>query len=306
MRSLRSIRLFAILALSAPSLTAQQRFSLEHLRRIVGVSGVELSPDGRIAVVTVSRPNFENDKYDQELYTVNVATGATHQLTFDRTHVSSPQFSPDGRTLAFLAQDSADRSQIWLLPINGGEARRLTSHVTGIEHYAWRPDGSEIAFASADSAPKQAGEGRHLTTFHVGDQDLFLREAIQPQHIWVVSANEGTPRRLTHGPWTLEFVLPPGSSPSSLSWSKDGKTIAFAQVVAPQSGKLDSVHVALLDVATVLSRPHGGSRITPCSRLTRARSPIGIRAMAAVIWATRTRSGSHRPLAVRHAASLTR
>ena len=250
MRSLRSIRLFAILALSAPSLTAQQRFSLEHLRRIVGVSGVELSPDGRIAVVTVSRPNFENDKYDQELYTVNVATGATHQLTFDRTHVSSPQFSPDGRTLAFLAQDSADRSQIWLLPINGGEARRLTSHVTGIEHYAWRPDGSEIAFASADSAPKQAGEGRHLTTFHVGDQDLFLREAIQPQHIWVVSANEGTPRRLTHGPWTLEFVLPPGSSPSSLSWSKDGKTIAFAQVVAPQSGKLDSVHVALLDVAT--------------------------------------------------------
>src|ERR1700682_3424291 len=224
MRFLRSISVLIILALSASSLAAQQRFSLEHLRRIIGVSGVELSPDGRIAVVTVSRPNFESDKYDQELYAVDVATGTTHQLTFDRTHVSSPRFSPDGLTLAFFAQESADRSQIWWLPINGGEARRLTSHVTGIEHYAWRPDGSEIAFASADSAPKQAGEGRHLTTFHVGDQDLFLREAIQPQHIWVGSANKGTPRRLTNGPWTLEFVLPPGSSPSSLSWSKDGKT----------------------------------------------------------------------------------
>ena len=52
----------------------------------------------------------------------------------------------------------------------------------------------------------------------------------------------------------------PGSSPSALSWSPDGRTIAFAQVVAPQSGKLDSVHVALLDVASGAIRPLTSAR----------------------------------------------
>jgi dipeptidyl aminopeptidase/acylaminoacyl peptidase len=258
MRSARTtIRTLVLMALAASPLAAQQqRFSLDHLRRIVGVSGVQLSPDGRTAVVTVSRPNYETDKYESALHAVDVATGASRQLTFERKSVDAPRFSPDGRTLAFLAPDSADHAQIWLMPMSGGDARRLTSHPTGVEHFSWRPDGRAIAFASSDSAAKREGEGaKHLTSFTVGDQDLFLRQAIQPQHIWLVNTDDRSTRRLTNGAWSLEFVLPPGSSPSSLSWSNDGKTIAFAQVPAAQSGKLDSVHVALLDVATGAIRP---------------------------------------------------
>lgn len=257
-----TIRTLALLAVATSPLSAQQqRFSLDHFRRIVGVSGVQLSPDGRTAVVTVSRPNYESDKFESALHAVDVATGMSHQLTFERKSVGSPRFSPDGRSLAFLAPDSADRTQIWLMPMTGGDARRLTSHRTGVEHFSWRPDGQAIAFASSDSVATREGEGaRHLTTFTVGDQDLFLRQVIQPQHIWLVGIADHATRRLTNGAWSLEFVLPPGSSPSSLSWSKDGRTIAFAQVVAPQSGKLDSVHVRLLDVVTGMTRPLTSAR----------------------------------------------
>jgi dipeptidyl aminopeptidase/acylaminoacyl peptidase len=246
-------RRFALLAasclISAP-VAAQQRFSLDMMRRIVGVGGVELTPDGRTAVVTVTRPNYERNRNESELYAVDVATGATRQLTFERRTVGGTRFSPDGRTLAFLAADTAGKSQIWLMPMGGGEARRLTSHRAGIEHFAWRPDGSAIAFAASDEAPARDSAMKYLTTFTVGDQDLFLRQSIEPQHIWLAEINGGSTRRLTSGAWTLEFVLPPGSPPSGLSWSPDGKSIAFAQVVAPQSGKLDSVHVQLLDVAS--------------------------------------------------------
>ncbi|MDQ6888537.1 MAG: S9 family peptidase [Gemmatimonadota bacterium] len=255
-----TIGVLVMLSLGASALGAQQRFTLDHFRRLAGVSGVELAPDGRTAVVTVSRANFETDKYEAALYAVDVASGAASQLTFERKQVGSPLFSPDGRTLAFLAPDSADHMQIWLLPMTGGEPRRLTSHANGIEHFSWRPDGGAIAFASADSAEKREGETRHLTTFHIGDQDLFLRHGVAPQHIWLVNTADRSTRRLTTGAWTLEFVLPPGSPPSSLSWSRDGKTIAFAQVVAPQSGKLDSVHVMLLDVATGATRPLTSAR----------------------------------------------
>ncbi|MGH2898592.1 MAG: hypothetical protein ACRDMZ_07950, partial [Solirubrobacteraceae bacterium] len=219
-------------------------------RQITGVGGVELSRDGKTAVVTVTRPDYSIDRNVSELYAVDVATGASRQLTFDRRTVASPRFSPDGQTLAFLAPDSARTLQIWLMPMRGGETRRLTSHKTGVEHFAWRPDGAAIAYGASDEAPKREGEAKFLTTFKVVDQDMFLRENLEPQHIWLADVSGAPPKRLTSGAWTLEFVLPPGSAPSQLSWSPDGKTIAFAHVVAPQSGRLDSVHVKLLDAAT--------------------------------------------------------
>ncbi|HEY7027498.1 MAG TPA: S9 family peptidase [Gemmatimonadales bacterium] len=239
-----------IATLTAAPVTAQQPFTLEHFRKFVGVGGVELSPDGRTAVVTVGRPNYDSDKNDVDLYAVDVATGTLRQLTFGRHPAGGGKFAPDGKTLAFLAPDSTGENQIWLLPMNGGEARRLTSHRTGVEHFSWRPDGRALAYAAADSEPARQGEAKHLTTFEVGAQDLFLRENIQPQHIWLMEIDSTAPRRLTSGAWSLEFVLPPSSPPSALSWSPDGSEIAFVAVVAPESGKLDSVHVQVLNVAT--------------------------------------------------------
>jgi len=255
-----ALRSLLVIVLAAAPLAAQQPFTLEHVRKIVGVGGVELSPDGRTAVVIVSRPNYERNKGESELYAVDVAAGTTRQLTFERRSVSFPRFSPDGHTLAFLAPDSAHQNQIWLMPMNGGETRRLTAHPTGVEQFSWRPDGGAIAYGASDEAPKREGEAKFLTTFTVGDQDLFLRQRLQPQHIWLVQVADGKMQRLTSGAWTLEFVLPPGSPPSGLSWSPDGKTIAFAQVVAPESGKLDSVHVELLDVASGAIHPLTAAR----------------------------------------------
>lgn len=250
-------RMLAVAAalLSAGPLWAQGTFTLDHLRRTVGVGGVTLSPDGRTAVISVSRPNYDRDRNEAELYAVDLGSGALRQLTFERRAVGGAAFSPDGATLSFLAPDSAGRAQIWLLPLkDGGETRRLTSHPTGVEHYAWRPDGLAIAYAASDEPPKREGEARHLTAMKLGAQDLFLREPLQSQHIWLVSLTDGATRRLTGGSWSLEWVLPPSSPASGLSWSPDGRSIAFARVPSMESGKLDSVHVELLDVATGTTR----------------------------------------------------
>src|SRR5262249_32693355 len=119
-------------------------------------------------------------------------------------------------------------------------------------------DGGAIAFAAEDTLPQREGEARHIGAFEVGDQDLFLRHEVAPQHIWVQPL-EGEARRLTSGPWSLEFALPPSSAPSHLAWSPDGREIAFARVPAPMSGRLDSVSVAVVDVASGAIRSLNGA-----------------------------------------------
>ncbi len=245
----------------APLARAQAPYTLDHTRKLVGVGGVDVAPDGKTAAFVVSRPNYITDKNESQLYAVELAGGAPRALTPSRKVVAAPHWSPDSRTLAFMAPDSAGLMQVWLLPMTGGEARKLTAHVTGVEQYSWRPDGGAIAYGAEDEDPKKEGEEKFKTTFEVGAQDLFLRKPIRAQHIWVMPVNGGDAKRITSGTWTLEFVLPPGSPPSGLSWSPDGSKIAFAQTVAPESGKLDSTHIAIVDVATGTVSPLTGARL---------------------------------------------
>jgi dipeptidyl aminopeptidase/acylaminoacyl peptidase len=237
---------------------SQERFTFDSFRRIVGVGSPQCSPDGKSVAFIVTKKNYTDNRNESEIYLVDVASKATRPLTANRRTVSEHGWSPDGRTLAFLSPDASGESQIWLMPMQGGDPRQFTKSPTGVEHYAWRPDGGAIAFAAWDEAPKREGEAKHIGAFHVGDQDLFLRHELQPQHVWLQSIDSSSATRLTSGPWSLEFVLPPGSPPSHLSWSPDGKQIAFVRVPVPQSGRLDSVSVWVLDVATRQTRSLSG------------------------------------------------
>jgi dipeptidyl aminopeptidase/acylaminoacyl peptidase len=245
---MRTLAGLAALAFFPVTLFGQQPFSLEDLRLLVGISSVEISPDGKTIAVVVSRANFAEDKNEAQLLAVDVAAGTTRPLTFGRARVSDPAFAPDGRSLAFVAPDAAGHAQVWLLPLAGGEARCWTSSPTGVSQFSWRPDGQALAYAAEDEPPKQEGEARHISTIRIGDQDLFLKAPIQPQHIWIQPLAEGPARRLTSGKWSLEFVLPPSSGASPLSWSKDGKQIAFARVPGTATGQLDRVRAQIVDV----------------------------------------------------------
>ncbi len=248
-RLVRAAGIVLLAAVSAFAARAAEPYTLEVARRLVGVSSPRVSPDGRSVAFIVGRPDFERNHQDNELWLADAATGEHRPLTFERRSVSSPQWSPDGATLGFVAPDAADKPQVWLLPMRAGEPRRLTSAPMGVEHFTWRPDGGAIAFATADTLAKRTGEARHVGTITVEDQDLFLRREITSQHLWVQELS-GEARRVTNGRWSLEFSLPPGSAPSRLAWSPDGQQIAFARVPAPQSGRLDSVSIAVVNVVS--------------------------------------------------------
>jgi dipeptidyl aminopeptidase/acylaminoacyl peptidase len=241
-----------LVALAAPGGAKAQarKIELGDFQKIVGVSNPAISPDGKSVVIIVSRVNWDEDRHDSQLVLVDIATSAQRPLTNIRKGLGSPQWSPSGDRLAFLAEAGEGKkaaAQIFVLPMNGGEAQQITSAPLGVEQFAWRPDGSFFAFASPDEPPNKAEIEKHHDLFEVGDNDFLATSAPTPSHIWLVSASGGTAKRLTSGTWSLsktaeDFAL------SALSWSPDGKQICFTRQADPHFGDSDQTVVEILNV----------------------------------------------------------
>ena len=94
--------------------------------------------------------------------------------------VSDPQVSPDGTRVVYVVAErdpATDRtnSDLWMVPLRGGEPRRLTTAPGKDEHPRWSPDGSQLAFVSDRGGspqvwllPLDGGEARPLTRLPIG------------------------------------------------------------------------------------------------------------------------------------------
>ncbi|MGW6914650.1 S41 family peptidase [Kitasatospora sp. NPDC054939] len=112
----------------------------------------------------------------------DAATGRAWRITCDRTRVSHPRFSPDGRTLAWTGWQALT-PEVWTGPVEGGEAVRLShwgSQDTRVR--GWLPDGEVLAVTSyhepfghytwAHALPVDGSPGRRMPWGPVGDAQM--------------------------------------------------------------------------------------------------------------------------------------
>ncbi|MCL6461460.1 MAG: S9 family peptidase [Flavobacterium micromati] len=152
-----SVLLFFIATLHTSfAQTTAEPVIITDMLKIKTISNITLTKDGTKAAFTVTsivadQNNTQDYKYSTQIYSAStVKTAVPVQLTTSKEDAIKPAWSPDGKQLAFT-RSVADKSQIFILSMEGGEPIQLTSFKYGAKNPKWSPDGNKILFSSSIS-----------------------------------------------------------------------------------------------------------------------------------------------------------
>ena len=224
-----------LLAVAASPRAAAKRFITEHdLMKFTWVADPEISRFAEQTAFVRVTVNEKDNKYESSIYVITGTSGETaaRPLTSGK-HDTSPRWSPDGKWLAFVRPDDKDVPQIWLLPVNGGEARAVSELPKGAGSPVWSPDGKSIAFTSTTTPEDLKKADPAAKSEHKSDVKVITRAVyrsngnptyVDPDrhaHIWTVAVNgggdKGDAKQITSGEFDERGV----------QWSPDGTTLYF-------------------------------------------------------------------------------
>jgi dipeptidyl aminopeptidase/acylaminoacyl peptidase len=278
MMKVRWILMLYVALLAAPAAAEPERLSAELLWKMDRLGAPAIAPTAGQVVVPVTRYDVDSDQAETRLWLLSSGEDAVQRpLTAVGQSASSPVFSPDGRSLAFVAKRGDDEAaQIYLLPMDApGEARRLTEVPTGVSALRWV--GEHLYFISsvwpgksfeemaeaikADKDSKVSAQAWDRMPYSFFDRYL---DAERENHLFRIAAEGGEVERLTEA---TELALDPGSAGTGdYDVSPDGRMLAFV-ADASTSGIYPDPDLFLLEIgsreATNLTRGNAAPDFAP-------------------------------------------
>lgn len=152
---------------------------IDDLFRIKDVGGAQVSPEGKWLAYSAGTMGLKEDKSETRIWMVPMAGGDPIPMTAKGSSASRPRWSPDGKSLAFLAARGESKTQVWLLDRNGGDSQQLTEVRQGVQSYDWSPDGRRLLLLIQDPAPEDLAAAK--------DEDQGVKPARpRTQPPWVI------------------------------------------------------------------------------------------------------------------------
>jgi dipeptidyl aminopeptidase/acylaminoacyl peptidase len=145
------------------------------------VSDLHLSPDGSKLLYVVSSYRWD---WQPHLWLMDVATGNAREMTPTKKSERLPQWSPDGKMLAFLSNRDG-KNQVYTAHADGSDASAVTGRKYGVTNFHWSPDGSSIAYLAKDDSAPASDIGPQ-----VADRESDL------SRLWVTEPVSGMTRRV--------------------------------------------------------------------------------------------------------------
>ncbi len=242
-----------LLALLLPGLAQAKGLTAENLVSMARISGAAVSPDGEWVVYSLRTTDLQADRGERDLWMVRVdGTGEPRRLTTHPSGEGGVVWAPDGRSLYFLASRTGS-SQVWRLPLQGGEAEPITDLAMDVGNLRLAPDGRSMAFTQEvyvdcpDAActvgrDKEKHDSKRTGLLY---ERLFVRhwdtwKEHKRSHLFVLPLGKGgrvpegaQPVDVTRG-MDADVPSKPFGGAEEITFTPDGKGLVFA---ARQAGR---------------------------------------------------------------------
>ncbi|MGA7294412.1 MAG: prolyl oligopeptidase family serine peptidase [Terriglobales bacterium] len=274
------IHLTIVHAQTKPKLTLDEFFNS------VSFDTVKVSPDASSIVIAAERADWDQQIFRKDLWLYRTASDSLLQLT-ESGHDSSPEWSPDGRWIAFLsdrkpgakdadAGDSKkadantkaanqkddpkdkDVAQLFLISPDGGESFAITSGEDEVHSFAWAADSKSIYYATRQPWTKQQNDDHKKEWKDViryrGDErvDVIFRldldEALARHAALGVKETPDTEKDSGATPGAVAIASTPLRA-DQMSVSHDGHRLAFVtSSISQRQEKVEDIELYLVNL----------------------------------------------------------
>ncbi len=143
----------------AQMLNPEDVMSLRQARQVV------IQPQGNYIAYSLAVHRDADEKPGSsysELWVTDIRRGDSRPYIRKPASVSSISWTPDGKLILFRAKRKLQSkyTQVYAMPVDGGEPYAVTDADRNISAYALSPDGSEIAYILRDEAPEEVKMAR--------------------------------------------------------------------------------------------------------------------------------------------------
>jgi len=219
---------------------AKRLWKAEDTFRIKDISNLQISPDGSHLFFVLSTRSLEDDREYSCLWAQPTKGGNSFPLTQEKSSVSSPRLSPDGKKIAFFSSEGG-KLGLWIMNSDGTSKKKLTEleksnanlGMKGNE-LCWSPDGKLLAYNAAgprhyknDPSPLTPPTGNDVMIVNrLLYKAFYYYSDLRRTYVWLISVDGGEPQPISFGDYDYH----------SISYSPNGKWIAC---VSNRTGKDD-------------------------------------------------------------------
>ncbi|WP_343731765.1 S9 family peptidase [Duganella sp.] len=237
-------------AMASSAVAAPRGFTVEDLVKMERVGSPVLSPDATRVVYTVRSTDMDKNRGNTQLWLLDLRhpQAAPVRLTQAAASATDPEWSPSGDAIYFLSGRSGS-SQVWRLPLSGGEAAKVTDLPLDVDNFRLSPQGDRLLFSMAvyrdcadlacskkrlDEQAKVKASGKVYDKLFVRHWDTWA----DGRNNVLYSAPIDASGKVSAEPVSLSGKLD-GDVPSKpfgdhdeYHFSPDGKTVAFSARIA--------------------------------------------------------------------------
>ena len=237
---MKKIVLVIVTLFFAYSLIAQKNWTPEQCLKIKNITAVVPSPDASKILYTVREAIMTDDRseYINQVWLCNSDGSNSIQLTKGDKNSSNPKWSPDGKWIAFTSSREL-KTNLYILPVGGGEAEKVTDVKSAVGNYDWCSDGTMIAYTMLDAADSKEEKNKKAK-----DDAYFMDEELKQNRLFVLWLH----KKDTAGKYVQKKITNENYNVNAFDWSPDGKTIAYSHGKSPEVNDNVYSNISLIDI----------------------------------------------------------